>query len=770
MTKYRIDKTEPNRVPAEGPIPAKIMLIGEAPGDTEVKQGKPFVGLSGSCLNDILAEVGIDRAECYVTNVVKYRPVNNKFANFYEKVGTKKVESTLLSEGKAELLNEIAQVQPNVIVPLGNEALETITGLRGILNYRGSVLTSTYGKVIPTIHPASVIRDWSQRPAVVSDFEKVKSNMDFPEIRTEERELIVTYTAKEALNELGRIKLAKDVAFDIETESGQITCIGFAYSSKRAVCIPFWCGTSGSLHGREDEQRIWEGIRNVLEDEGITKIGHNGSYDIGYLRRTVGINVRGYGFDTMCAMHTLYLELPKSLAFATSIYTDQPYYKFMRKADSMDGLFRYNATDACVTYEIYTKLKQELLDNDLWTFYCDYVHSLIEPLTAMEVRGVRFDVARRNELRREYRNKIKMLTDSLQRQVGHELNPNSHPQMTKWLYKELGYPKVMKLNKETGTYGLTADNDALVKCMAYKACEALTTVLSIRELGKIYSTYLDVKLDEDKRIRCSYNITGTETGRLSSSATAEGTGTNLQNIPKGVVKSLFIPDEGYVFVEADLSQAEARVVAYLSNEVRLIKVFEEGGDIHRKNAANIFGKPESEVTGDERQMAKRVVHASNYGMGPGTFSAQTGLPLSRARDLLNQYFTIYPRIKLWHLQIQDVLKRTRSLTTPFGRKRIFFNRWSDSLLKEGLAYIPQSTVADILNQGMLALHKEWLGKEDRMLLLQVHDSVLVQCKKEVVDGVINELYKFLTRPVRVNGGTLTIPVDVKQGASWGELC
>lgn len=1082
MTK-RIDPTEPNRVPAVGPENARIMLIGEAPGETEVKKGEPFTGLAGRALNDMLAEAGIARDACYVTNLVKYRPAANKFSNFYERRGGKKVAGALLLEGLEEVRTEIARVRPNVIVLLGSYPLKLLADRDGITNWRGSVLETCYGKVIPTIHPASVLRNWQYRPAVVSDLTRVAENANSPEISISRRELVVSYNSEEALHELEKVKEAGAVAFDIETESDQVTCISFSTDGKRSVCIPFWYGSSGSLHEAGVESRIWSAIRDILESERPGKIAHNGSYDIGFLKRVYGIDSRGYTFDTMLGLHALYLELPKSLAFATSLYTDQPYYKFMRKTDSMDTHFRYNAMDSCVTYEIYEKLASELASDGLDVFYRDYIHALVEPLLSMELRGVRFDTERRNKLRAEYRAAIKELGETLTRQVGHELNVHSHPQMTKWLYTELGYKKITKINKTTGSRSLTADNDALAKCNKIRANDAIQTVLRIRELSKIYSTYLEVKLDSDKRIRCTYNITGTETGRLSSSTTLRGTGTNLQNIPPGEVKSLFIPDEGKVFINADLSQAEARVVAYLADERRLIEVFEQGGDIHRRNAANIFNVSESEVTHEQRQMAKRVVHAcvteghevltkengwidvknysgqkiavwdssgvihfevpkyhvydnvahlynihgtsisatctpehvwpvvssyagkkyvsrietknmpstgripltgklkgrkytnyehlrlvvatqadghitkskgirfhlkkqskidrlesllnklkysytknrnsdetvsiyiepkrcgnvlryfvddnktfdlgrlmqlktryrkcfleelpywdgelskgpgrqtrysttnrknavivqtiahitgqeallnyselpsgktlcvvsfnkrrfarvetmsinpieqapqkvycfttstgyfllgrednharrrisitgnSNYGMGERTFSAQTGIPVPRARGLLNRYFATYPRIKVWHMQIRSQLRVSRRLVTPFGRVRVFFSRWSEQLYKEGLAYIPQSTVADILNQGLLCLHN--LLKEDgsRALLLQVHDSVLVQCEPDDVERTVDDIRNCLERPVEINGRILTIPMDYSVGANWNE--
>jgi len=751
-------------VQAEGPEHAQIMLVGECPGATEEKQGKPFCGMAGKVLDGILQEVGLCRAQVRITNVVQRRPAGNNFGVFYEKVGTKKQPTAELLEAYERLKNEVVSCQPNVVVAMGAEALKALTGLDGIMLWRGSVLETPLGKVIPTVHPAAILRQWQFRPASVSDFKKVVEESVSPEFKRYEHTLIINPTFEEVLHEIEEARKAEWCAFDIEVESEQITCIGLSYALGRAVCIPFWFGASGSLWSADKESAIWGALRELLESDEPKKVAHNGSYDMEYLEHTVGIKPKLH-LDTMLAFHVLYPELPKGLDYLTSVYTRHPYYKYKRKTGDMDTYWRYNATDASLTYDIARQLEAELEDSGLRCFYDEYVHPLIEPLLCMQKRGVRFDGEKKNRVRAEYRVKLEQLRKELEAAVGHELNTASNKQMTEWLYGELKLPKKYK-KRDDEVETLTADEEALEELYAQTGNDALRIILEIRQLTKIYTTYLGVKLDEDKRIRCSYLITGTETGRLSSRATSRGTGTNLQNIPAGVVKELFLPDDGKVFINADLSQAEARVVAYLAGEERLIRIFEDGGDIHRRNAAVVFRKGEEEVTAEERQLAKRVIHASNYGMGPRTFAKTAGISEAEAKKLLNQYFATYPRIKVWHMAIQSKLRSSRVLTTPLGRRRIFFNRWGESVWKEGLAFIPQSTVADIVNKALVCLHSK--GVE---LLLQVHDSVLVQCEDnpEVVERTIRTLRECMSVPVEINGRFLTIPVDFKVGYNWEEM-
>lgn len=756
------------RVEGVGPRPAKIFLAGEAPGETEDKLGQPFVGMAGRVLDDMLEEVGIKRDEIYITNVCKNRPTNNNFDNFTEEY---------IAKAKAEIEEEIALVQPNLIVCAGEKSFSVITELKNITKWRGSVLTSRGRKVLPIIHPAAVMREWTFRPATVVDLAKARRECEYPDVRKLDRRLRTMPGFDEACEYLRKIIDGKlKCSFDIETETNQITCISFATSADMAISIPFWYGSSGSFWSEKEELELWRLIKEALEDPKVLKIAQNAQYDITILGDKYGISVDGLWLDTMIAFHSIYPELPKGLDFLCSLYTDVPYYKFLRKTDDMIKFFEYNALDAVVTFECAGKIYDEMVEFGVDKFYYEHMHSLIYPLMSITRRGVLIDTKLKKEAIKEYKQDIVTLQAGLNRTVGFEINVNSPKQMKEWLYNKLQLTPKYKLRKGKGEKTLAADEEALKELFSETGNEGLKIVLQIRERKKILSTYLEINYDKEKdangeiveRARTSYLITGTETGRLSSRETVYGTGTNLQNVPKGIARRIFIPDSGKLFVNADLSQAEARVVAYLAGEERLIRVFQEGGDIHRKNAANIYRKPIDKVTSEERELAKRVVHASNYGMGPITFAKTAGISVAEAKRLLNQYFTEYPRIKLWHMQIASQLKKSRTLTTPFGRKRTFFNRWNESLVKEALAYIPQSTVADLLNLGLRRFYEETKGTQTE-ILLQIHDAVLCQCLCADVQGVSNRIRQCLVRPITVGGKVLEIPCDVSVGKSWDEL-
>ena len=384
----------------------------------------------------------------------------------------------------------------------------------------------------------------------------------------------------------------------------------------------------------------------------------------------------------------------------------------------------------------------------------------------MQRRGIRIDLDKRASIDKNVEESVNEMQTKLTSAVGYDLNPNSPKQMKTFLYEDMKFPP--QRNRKTGN--LSADEDAITILSKQFESPVFDLILDIRKARKLLSTYIRAPLDEDGRIRCSYVITGTKTGRLASRESVYGSGTNLQNIPRGqVVRSIFLPDDNKMFVNADLSQAEARVVAYVARDEHLQNLFEESNeDIHRKNAAMVFGKAITEVTSSERQLAKTLVHAANYGVGERTFAKHIGSSIDRARSLLNQYYALYPAIKRWHLEVQDTIRKSRILRTPLGRKRMFFGRGGPDLIREAIAYVPQSMVSDILNWGIIRA-------DDNMppgweMVMQVHDSVLMQVPKDADPMHILKFIKhYFEMTLEINNKRFKIPVDIKVGLNWAEM-
>ena len=308
--------------------------------------------------------------------------------------------------------------------------------------------------------------------------------------------------------------------------------------------------------------------------------------------------------------------------------------------------------------------------------------------------------------------------------------------------------------------------------------DLLDKILELRHINTILSNFINVDISKDSRLHTSFSLV--ETGRLSSHEDELGKGMHLQNIPGSSqssseeevkfhtnVRKIFIADEGKVLIEADKKQGEAMIVAWLASELRMKEVFKSGGDIHRKNAGYIFRKSEDSVTSNERYLAKRMVHASNYGMGSDTMAAYCGMSRNEAQMAQKRYFEAFPNILSWQSKVRKEVKKTRVLTNPFGRRRVFFDRMGEDLFREAYAFVPQSTLVDDVNKGLIELF--YKGEPRLEILTQTHDSVLVQVKLEDVSWAIKLMKNCLEQPFLCGGELLTVPVEIKVGENWGEM-
>ena len=762
-------------VKSEGKPESKIWLIGEAPGANEEKQGRPFVGGAGQLLDGVLREAGIERSNCYIDNVMQIRPSGNDFGKYYLDK-SRRQPSGVLIEGQQRIKKDVLEHRPNVVVCLGNEPLYAITGLKGIMNWRGSILDFNGIKVIPSIHPAMIMRQYEWRPISVMDFKRVKTESEFPEHRVDYKDnFIINPTFDVVLDTIREMHSRKYLTFDIETDMSKqdIMCIGFAWSKQDAICIPMFFKDS-NWWTSEEHFFIIRALKELFANPGVNFIAQNAQFDLTYIKDKWHIEVANLWLDTMIGFHCVYPELRKSLAFLTSIYTKRPYHKGMvgakgvAKGAGPDNLWTYNCFDVVTTYECAMAIWKELEEHGTQHFYTNHSHRLIKPLMEIQRRGIRIDVGRRSEIDANLCADLEQLGIRLESAVGHPLNVASPKQMKAFLYEELKFPPQRKKDSR-GKMVLTANADAIEALAKKFPNPVFELILDIRRINKLLSTYVRATVDKDERMRCSYVITGTETGRLSSRESIYGSGTNMQNIPRGeLIRGFFIPDDGKIFINADLSQAEARVVAYIAGETRLQSVFESGGDIHKRNASMVYRKGIAEVTKGERQLAKTLVHAANYGIGARTFGRHIGKSEGEARGLLNQYYALYPSIKLWHKEVEAKLRSSRILRTPFGRARIFFGRWGQDLLREAIAYVPQSTVSDLINKGII---RAWDNlPQGWEIILQVHDSILAQVPVDTAPLHIWKFFKhYFEIPIPIGRKELVIPIDIKIGKNWGSM-
>lgn len=609
MPKANVNLGGRKKISAIGPKDADIVIVGDAPGAAEEKKGKPFVGSSGRLLNQMLDKVGIKRHRCYITNVIKTRPPKNNFKVFYNK----STPTEELLTARKNLREEIKEVNPNITIALGKEAIRAVMddNSLSIMQWRGSVVDSPVGKVIGTYHPARILRIYQENPIVLFDLKKAKKESYYPEVKKKERKFFTGPSKSEVLSFLRECKKADKLSFDIETkelpnEDWFIDCLGLAPADDYGMCIPFTSGGGESYWSIHDEIEILLALADLLADKSVKKIAQNAQYDIMFLEFNRDIPVNNLWFDTMNASKVVYPEFPKSLAFLTSIYTDIPYYK----DTSTEERWIYNAKDSIGTFEVAEGLVRDLNEistehsdyDTLYDFYRSHIHPMLEMYIKVQQYGVKIDRETFEKVKSQVEKDIEDMRKELKERIGMEINVNPSNSLQEYLYEVLGAKK-----RTTEKGNLRTDEDTLLKIRKEEQADEINLILDLRKKRDVKSSYFDINLDDDFRMRCTYNVSGTKTGRLSSSKTHDNKGMNLQNVEK-TYRGILVPDDGFVFLGADLSQAENRVVAYLCEDKKMMEVVESGGDIHTNNAAMIFNKLPDQVTKDEREMGKRITH------------------------------------------------------------------------------------------------------------------------------------------------------------------
>ena len=389
----------PIRVPASGPTPARVLIVGEAPGSDEERHGTPFIGVSGMELDRMLHDAGFIRAECRVTNVVPFRPPGNDIELWLTESKKDAAErrltgfrngqyfNELIRQGLTELAHEIRSTQPTVIIALGATALWALTGNRGITDWRGSVLPNSLvpggPKVVPTYHPALILRQWDWRAVAVHDLRRALRESEYAEIRVPPYQFSVRPSYETCMETIATLHAKADravlpLSVDIETRAGFIACTGIAWSRLDALCIPQMCvETPDGYFPRDQEFAITTATRELLTHPNVRVIGQNFLYDAQYFGHHYGYVPRLVD-DTMFMQHVSFAGMPKALDFLSSMYCD--FHQFWKNEGKEwnprtmpeDQLWVYNClagdTQVLMSDSTYKALEQVVVGDTLFAF------------------------------------------------------------------------------------------------------------------------------------------------------------------------------------------------------------------------------------------------------------------------------------------------------------------------------------------------------------------------------------------------------------------
>lgn len=810
-------------VPAIGPYEPKLMILGEAPSYAEVQALQPFVGPSGRELNYLLQDAGIKRNDCWISNVCKYEVPPNygkKKIPFHVRA---KNEGIDIDQQLEELQFEINQVKPNCILALGGTALWALSGKTKITKFRGSILQGMGRKFVPTYHPAHLLhrasggefKGYWNRQVMVFDFKRALYQSQFPDFRLPQRILEICQNSAHLAEFIDRYKDKSLLSVDIEAHGTCLpACIGIAFNKNHGMTVPLWnCDEISSIPD-SDLIQIWIILAKLLYEKDI--VGQNFNYDRDKIKR-LGFIIRKLVSDTMLKAHAINPELPKGLAFNTSIYSEEPFYKDEGMYQgSVRDLLLGCARDACVTYEINENMDSDLDEIGQRSFFTNFLMKLPDLYWSIENQGFKIDEKERDRLLRKYIEWDENIRYELYAIVGTEVNVNSPKQIYTLLFENFGLPRKETTGEEDITALLNSPS-AIKKEEHRRVCEL---ILEGRRVRKTISTYLMALPDYDGRMRTTY-FPCLDTGRTSTGQQdppirpsveiidengkkkTKVLGTAFQTMTKhgdigADVRGMYVPDsDEEIFVQADSSQAEARVVWLLANDEEALRLVDEI-DYHAWTASWFFGGSESDyskkILGYEhpiRFAGKTLRHAGHLGAGKRRASIELNtqarkykIPITVDEATAGRALEIFhfkqPRIqKIFQAKVIECLKKDRVLIAPlpygvdaeYGGRRTFFERSGEELYRQGFAYIPQRAVSDNTKNAAMRIK---MRIPSIKIVMECHDSLLFCIPKVKLQAWTPIIKQEMERPIdfsrcSIPRRSLSIPCDIEVGSNYRDL-
>ncbi|MEI6288184.1 MAG: DNA polymerase I, partial [bacterium] len=603
---------------------------------------------------------------------------------------------------------------------------------------------------------------------------------------------------------LAELSIQKEFCFDTESTgldpfSSKLLGISFCWKVGTAYYLPI---DLIEVNAKK--------IKAIFADESIKKIGHNLKYDMEVLNQFCSSSSQGevpegrrglptarqttpnpslerrgtagLYFDTMIASYILNPGVRQhgldTLAFVEFGYQMQPIEALIGKGKDQVSLAEiplekvswYSCEDADFTFRLYDKFKKELADSGMAGLFHDLEMPLTTVLADIETNGVKINDKALKKLSVEFDGRIKIIEKKVWKMAGEEFNLASPKQLKEILFEKMKISSVGIGKTKTGLSTAAAELEKMKG-----EHEIIDLLIEFRELSKLKSTYLDALPllinKKDGRVHTSFNQTVTATGRLSSSEP------NLQNIPirtetGGQIRKAFIAEKGFQIMKADYSQIELRIVASLADDQQMLKIFNDGGDIHTMTAALIHGIPASEVTKEIRRTAKEVNFGVLYGMGAWGLSSRTGISNAEAQEFIFKYFSAFSGVKKW-LEETIVMARDKGyVETLLGRRRYLpeinssMGQVRSSAERMAVNHPIQGSAADMIKLAMIEINNGLpkVSPESRMIL-QVHDELVFELPETEIKKVAKFINDTMCSVMKLRA---PIEVEVSVGDNWGE--
>lgn len=597
----------------------------------------------------------------------------------------------------------------------------------------------------------------------------------------------ITVTTREQLQELCRqLEKHKKCALDTEGSGLQplhdsFAGISLCIEKDTTYYIPFGHQVDQAQLPRE---LVLESLKPFFENASYIKYLHNTKFDQEVFWNA-GIELKGVAFDTMIAASLLAQEGQRvGLKALSERYFNEPMlsYDDVVKGQKLkdfshvplDVATLYSGADSLQTFRLQPILAKELHEiPQLERLFHDIEMPLSQVLLAMEIEGIYVNPAELQQLGIDMTHEMKVLEQKIHTFVpdSRTVNLNSPKQIEQLLFHELKLPPQKKSSKGTS---YSTDQEVLEILVEHHPIAAL--ILEYRELSKLKSTYVDALPTcinpKTGRVHTSYNQISVATGRLAS------TDPNLQNIPAaasgygGAIRAAFKPKPGHIFLSADYSQIELRILAHFSQDENLVQAFLSGHDIHAQTASRLFDVPLDKVTSEQRQVGKRINFSILYGLTPYGLSRDLGISFTQAKQYITTYFEQYPGVSRWMEEVVEETKKHGFVTTWQGKRRYISAIYQtnrplyEEARRVAINTKAQGTAADIMKIGMIRLHRAFKEHSlDAQILLQIHDELLIsvaQTHKQEVEQIVRSTLE------GVASWTVPLRVTTRFGNDWRE--
>ncbi len=769
--------------PAKGGNKAEIWGIPEVLKKFEIEKTEQVIdilGLMGDSADNIPGCPGIG-PKTAMTLIGKYKSIDGIYQNIEQLKGKQK-ENLLENKEQVYLSRELVIINQNVPVEFNFDLMKTAEpNTEQLLSLFRELEFRTLAAKLEAPATKSKPEQFSQ--GSLFDIPEQQNTTEATPHKTIHDTKPLYHkieNAEQRASLRAELAVAKTFCFDTETtgldpHSSEIVCLSFAIKPHEAYCV--------LLPKNTDEcSKIIHEFKNIFEDEKKEKVGQNIKFDMLMLQQ-YSIDVKGHLFDTMIAHYLLQPELRHNLDYLCELYLN--YKKIptseligtkgrnqlsMRSVDD-DKLVTYACEDADLTLQLKEKLEQELSKSGLSELFNTMEMPLVPVLVKMEMNGVTVDPDALEQTATELRLQIIDLEKEIHELAGEEFLISSPKQLGEILFSKL---KIDANAKKTKTKQFQTNEEVLVKLSGKHPI--IDKVLEYRGLKKLLNTYVEAlpKLINKRtgKIHTSFNQTVTATGRLSS------VNPNLQNIPirdenGREIRKAFIPSsKEMVYLSADYSQIELRIMAALSKDKSMIEAFRNNADIHSLTAAKIFKIEAAEVTPDMRRKAKTANFGIIYGISAFGLSQRLNIPRTEAKEIIDGYFEAFPEVKVYMEKSIENARNNGFVKTLYGRKRYLVDINSANAVVRGMAErnainAPiQGSAADIIKLAMIRIHDRFEQlKLKTGMILQVHDELNFDVHKDELDTVREIVKEEMEGAIKLE---VPLTVEMDTGKNWFE--